>query len=161
MTTLAVIGNFWVGCNQGSGPTLTQTKGSISIISLLFTYWNLTRTITLTSCLVLPLEVIFSLRSTKHLFESDNRPVLPPENLFVKNGLQTCLLNQSSLVTLTGWAGTFATCFWNVGDFDCLLCYPNVGTSVRLECRITLNSDIILFIFILNQTPLLIEFFII
>ena len=31
----------------------------------------------------------------------------------------------------------------NVGDLDCLLRYPNVGAGIRLECRITLSSDII------------------
>ena len=36
-----------------------------------------------------------------------------------------------------------ATRFWTVGDLDCLLCYPNVGAGIRLECRNTLSSDII------------------
>ena len=36
-----------------------------------------------------------------------------------------------------------ATRFLNVGDLDCLLRYPNVGTGIRLECRIMLSSDII------------------
>ena len=61
------------GCNQGSGPNLTQTQGSISVISLLFIHSKLRRAINLTSlksntfnltcCLVLPPEVIFSLHS--------------------------------------------------------------------------------------------------
>ncbi len=36
-----------------------------------------------------------------------------------------------------------ATRFWNVGDLDCLLRYPNVWAGIRLECRISLISDII------------------